>query len=616
MTLREFLDRYGATAAVITAMTVLVLLLPGNASDRDTGVSAGSGALDGQVMQPGETDAAASGEGVVPGAVDGTTVDSGSGALPGPVGGSGGAIASGGGRRGTTTGGTAGATGTPSIALGQGPCRADKRELGIALYMPPCLTFTGSNGGVTGRGVTPDKVVITRFVSQSDPATVAILKGYKLADDPPVVTRAFQALFRYSNLHYETYGREVVYTEYNASGPDENDEAMKADAVKIARDVKPFAVIGGPKVLGQELAQRGVICICTVSLSSDFYNSNPPYIFGSLPTADEYSIHTAEYIGKRLAGKNAKWAGDNLNPTQGYRGKKREFGLILLEGANGRVDPEGKKIRDVFVAELAKYGVKLKAEYRFLYDPGRNQQDVTNMIATMKNAGVTSVIGMWDPLSPIFITKEATRQQWFPEWVMTGTGLSDTTTAGRLYDQQQWNRAFGVSPLWVTWNALEKSEGYREFHHGMPGMAKGDEGFLINIYRAPVQQIFVGIHMAGPKLTSDTFTQGMYNYPPTGGTPWAPLWQITRKYPTSIKDFVEVFYKQDERGKDERDDDGLGMVMKVNGGKRYRAGQWPDGEPRVFDPEGAIAVGDAPLGQGPFPHEQDGHKHTGKCLSC
>ena len=34
------------------------------------------------------------------------------------------------------------------------------------------------------------------------------------------------------------------------------------------------------------------------------------------------------------------------------------------------------------------------------------------------------------------------------------------------------------------------------------------------------------------------------------------------------------------------------------------------------DPNGAIAVSDNPDGGGPFPHEQDGHKHEGKCLSC
>jgi hydrogenase maturation protein HypF len=150
----------------------------------------------------------------------------------------------------------------------------------------------------------------------------------------------------------------------------------------------------------------------------------------------------------------------------------------------------------------------------------------------------------------------------------------------------------------------------------LAGMNPGDEGVLVNIYRAPIQQVFIGIHMAGPKLTSETFKQGTYNYPRTGGTPYAPLAYVTKKYPTQIKDFVEVFFGANVSGKDERGDEGLGMMMKVAGGKRYEAGQWPRTNPNVFNNEGAIAIGTAPPAQGPWPHEQDGHKHNTKCMTC
>ena len=78
--------------------------------------------------------------------------------------------------------------------------------------------------------MTKDKIVIVRFIAQSDPATEAILEGAALADDPAVVKGAYDALFKYCNQHFETYGREVVFQDYNASGPDDNDEQMRADA--------------------------------------------------------------------------------------------------------------------------------------------------------------------------------------------------------------------------------------------------------------------------------------------------------------------------------------------------------------------------------------------------
>jgi hypothetical protein len=159
--------------------------------------------------------------------------------------------------------------------------------------------------------------------------------------------------------------------------------------------------------------------------------------------------------------------------------------------------------------------------------------------------------------------------------------------------------------------------GYREYHHMRPGDAPGKEGNLIEIYRAFVQTFFRGVQMAGPVLTPDTFAQGQFRYPKTGGTATAPLVYLTRQYPTEIKDFVEIFYDADESGKDERGESGRGMVMKVAAGKRYQAGQWPRTEPNVFSPKGAIAVTGDPKLQDPA-HEQDGHRHSGprKCLSC
>ena len=67
----------------------------------------------------------------------------------------------GGAAAGTPTGGDAGggaaapAAGadTGGVQLGKGPCRSDGRMSGIAKYMPPCLSFTGDNGGATARGV-------------------------------------------------------------------------------------------------------------------------------------------------------------------------------------------------------------------------------------------------------------------------------------------------------------------------------------------------------------------------------------------------------------------------------------------------------------------------------
>jgi hypothetical protein len=393
MTLKDFVDRYGPTMAVVLGLALIIAILPGN--NQRTTLSARGGANGANAA--GFT--AASDESSTAVGAGGLTAEGGQAGATGAAAGASGGVASAG-------------KGPTSVAFGKGKCRPDGREYGISGYMPPCVDFHGDNGGATNQGVTKDKVLIVRFISQVDPATRAILQGANLADDPAVVKRAYTALFKYANQHYQTYGREVVFQDYNASGLDTNDEAMKSDAQRIAKDIKAFAVWGGPKVFGRELAALGVPCMCTVTLSSDFYSENPPYIFGSLPTSTEYAQMIAEYIGKRAANKPAKYSGDTLS-----RNKTRKFGLIYIEGQKGVVDPEGKRLRDALVKELAKYGVTFcnpGCEWSYLYEPGSNQDRVSAMISGLKGAGVTTVLMFTDPLYPILITLEATRQTYFP----------------------------------------------------------------------------------------------------------------------------------------------------------------------------------------------------------
>jgi hypothetical protein len=91
---------------------------------------------------------------------------------------------------------------------------------------------------------------------------------------------------------------------------------------------------------------------------------------------------------------------------------------------------------------------------------------------------------------------------------------------------------------------------------------------------------------------------------------------FTREYPTGIKDFMEIYYDGTKSGPDERSLQGTGMIMKMAGGKRYLQGQWTRDETKAFNDPTAIGVSDDPNLGGDYPHEQDGHKHTTKCLSC
>ena len=54
---------------------------------------------------------------------------------------------------------------------------------------------------------------------------------------------------------------------------------------------------------------------------------------------------------------------------------------------------------------------------------------------------------MMSPFGPIFFTKDAQQQLYGPEWIITGSALTDTSFFARLYQQDQWEHAFGISYL-------------------------------------------------------------------------------------------------------------------------------------------------------------------------
>ena len=598
MTLKDFMERYGLALGILAAFALVLVLLPGNApSTVDAGDDQAIG-LDG-ALEPGAV-----------AEVDPAAVDTSGGSTDGSAATAGG---------GTTGGGTGGATGTggsPSggsqVVFGKGPdCDSTGRQIGVSPYMPPCVQWTGTdNGGATARGVTATSITVVSWLGQEDPATRQALAAAELQDPPAVVKRAFDALNKFHNAYYQTYGRQVKLVQMNASGESTNDAAMKADAVKIANETKAFAVFAGnalapiPTVLARELSQRGVLCICTTSLSSAFYNELPPTIFSGLPTIDEYAAHAAEYAAKKLAGKKASLGG------VGTSNKTRVFCLMHINGVGTTVDPEGKRGADVFKSAFGRVGIAFKTTVSYLYDPGSNQNDITTMVAKLKSQGCTTIVPLVDPIQPILITKEATKQVYFPEWFIVGTGLSDTSSIGRFYDQDQWSHAFGISPLWVTWDKVENSSGYREYHDAMPGSRKGDEGVLINIYRGGFQLVFQGIHMAGPNLNNQTFAQGLYSMPRVGGTPASPLVFYTRQFPTGIKDFSEIWWDRNRIGPDERSRSGPGQMVRADGGRRYTTGRWPGGNPSRAN---GVTV-TAQQGVKTPPPRAD--RYTKPCLSC
>jgi hypothetical protein len=461
-----------------------------------------------------------------------------------------------------------------------------------SFFAPECyLPFEGDNGGVTAPGVTADSITIAWWISQDQDPILSYITSAILNDDTNAQdVETVRAMLEYYETYYETYGRSVDLVVVEASGNIADEAAARADAVKIAEEIQPFMVWGGPTLtnaFAEELAARGIPCMsCGPSQDSQFYADNPGLNYSLPKSGEQLDLLVAEYVGKRLAGDPAIHAGD-----ESMHGQQRTFGRIWIESS-----PASIELNERFERALADQGVELTASQSYVLDPATLQESAASVISRMKEAGVTSVIINGDPIAPREFTNEATAQNYFPEWIVTGSVLIDTTAFARTYDQQQWANAFGISSLSAR---VTRSEGgayaLYEWFHGEPPPADDD----VDVITPTPGTFYAVLQGVGPNLTKEAFNEAFFAGEPTPRAITQPTldWGITGRWPDDLEpdyfgvdDISEIWWDPDEPGLDEIDRDGVGMWRWVDGGTRYLLGEIPSGPPSAFVEEGSVAI--------------------------
>lgn len=453
-----------------------------------------------------------------------------------------------------------------------------------SVFAPPCVLPVGDNGGSTYQGVTADEIVVVLYRGQSDPAVAALIRAAGASDDPEEVLASYGDWINLFQNVYETYGRRVKLVPFDATGPSDDDAAARADAIQVATQHRPFAVIGGPAPFVDELSARGVVMITQLQRPQEYFADRAPFVYGTQMSSTQAFMHLAEYIGKRVANRNAVHAGDAA-----MQGRQRTFGLIYVDTAEG--------IYKAGVAALEKeldvYGVKLTDKVAYEADINTAQEQARVIIARLKDKGVTSVLFSGDPIAPIFFTNAATDQAYFPEWIIPGGTLVDTNFFGRTYNAEQWSNAFGISQLWIRPPQTETEAYYQhQWFHGRPPAARATYEILYQ----EIFTLFTAIHLAGPRLDPQTFRDGLFRFPVSGR---GVVTQVQRSYGnqgvwpftdwTGFDNVAEVWWDPTAEGEDEIGNRGRGKFRWVDGGKRYGFGEWPTTDAGVFDPSRAIS---------------------------
>lgn len=499
------------------------------------------------------------------------------------------------------------AEGIDDIDWGEG-CDTERGRVAVPLRnAAPCVEpwdEAADNGGATSPGVTADSIKIVVYQGEPDPLQQVLVSDAGGDTDPAVTAQTAVDYLTMLGDVYETYGRTLDVQVVEASGLPDDATAAQADARTII-DMEPFAVVGGPAsapVYWQEITDAGILCMggCSTAEGWDVVEGAAPYLWPTGHAPEQADAHLAEFIGTQLAGQPAEFAGDPALASE-----ERVFGWVQAETETG----EYTERNDAFDALLLEeYDTEVVTRSTYIFDVARAQETATAVVARMRDAGVTTVIMSVDPLIPATITKEATQQGYFPEWIIGPSVLADTTFFGRTFDQEQWANAFGIS-LPSARAAAELSDAFSSYRWYF-----GEESPVntANVILPGPAQLMLGIHLAGPELTPETFRDGLFRYPPISGgktfghVSWGDgLWDRTDY--NSTDDVAVIWWDPDATGEDETGNEGTGMLRYVDGGTRYLPGQWPTEPIGLFEEEGSVTVydelpeGDAPPDYPPWP---------------
>jgi len=485
-------------------------------------------------------------------------------------------------------------------------CDTERGTLAIPdVSAQPCyLPFEGDNGGATEEGVTADTIKVVRYLPpEADPIvkyiTDAVAVDDTNADQMDTQTKQVALLQTY----FETYGRKVEIEYYQSQGLASDATTARADAVKIAEDIKPFIVFGGPiltQAFGEELAARGISCISCATGNQEEFLERAPYGIGLGMNNEQARLHNVEVLSKEVAGRKAEFAGD---PE--LQDKERKFAYLHIETE----DPSSAQNAEKTVDAYEDAGVEMMS-IPYALDPNTLQETAVTAIAQMKEAGVTTVVFAGDPVAPREFTKAATAQDWFPEWFLNISALVDTNGFSRTYDQEQWEHAFGLTALAAR--VENENAGARSVYQWFYGEEEKADGYIEVIAPQPAL-LFAVLQEVGPNLTRESFADALFRLEPVTGklTATSLSWGDHGRWPDiegadwdGVDDIARIWWDPDEEGLNELREPGKGLWRFVEGGKRYLAGDWPEEDFPAFDEEGTSTIyPDTPESEAPPDYE-------------
>jgi len=564
---RSRLQLYAPFIVLALVQAAFVAFAPSNGESSDplANVSAGAGFGSGASGVGGAGGAGFGGAGA-----SGAAGSTGSGGST--VGGAGGAAGGGSGAAGAGGGGAAGPGGPVAAAGDTSHCVGD-RQTDVIASSPPCAPkFAGDNGGATYPGVSAEEIKVVLFECQPNEQVNAILATQGLAATREETDAMVQATVDWMNATYEFYGRKITWKhvvgDCTLTPPDP--AKSRQAAAEVAKEQPMFVIhYAGGSPTHDVWAQNGIVSLGGPTQANQFFAGRRPFRWDVFPNGTETADWIGEYACKKLAGKAASNAGQVIHPTIGGRTTTRKFGILTFDNGQGETVPNAERAK-ALIEQCSGSEVPLLF---YESDINRAEEQTRATVAKLIEEKVTSLICLCDAIAPVFLTNGLTRNNYFPEHVLSGAYLTDYDVLGRLYDPAQWAHAFGPSQLTnpVPFEQSDASKIWRAAGRSGSPCASCN---LITGYMT-----FIGsmIHNAGPNLNPLSIEQALVGaryqvggWEASGGNPFQYLLRFGPEDYTAISDFREVYWSATQRSEI---DGKNGAYIPVDGGRRYAGGQ-------------------------------------------
>jgi hypothetical protein len=429
------------------------------------------------------------------------------------------------------SGGSAGSAGSTSATAGKVvPCAGQQLQVPGDPYSPPCITFSGSNGGATSKGVTPDTINVSWRLTtdQSFQQTLATLAGAQLRDTNEDNKRTALALAQYFNTHFQFYGRKIKINFYTGQGALSNElqgygqPTALADATSAA-SIPAFAdMTAGSEPYATALKDQKVLGFGDPYMPAFWHTNHAPYDWSLATDGTDLATVVANYAVQKLCphGTPAAYAGGDV------KGKPRKFAGIAPENELYQVSA------GVFKTVMEAHGCHVDT-FKYTLDLNTESQQASNLVAQLKSQGYTTILCGCDPIFPVYLSGQGPQQSYLPEFVEIGAALVDQDYVGQLYNQTFYAHAFGISPNLPTlpYTQTIGYAAYKAVNHDEPA-------FFVNVIYLQMAMMAIGIQMAGPDLNPQNFQKGMFAYPPKLGP--AGLWGFGPNQYTVPNDVREV----------------------------------------------------------------------------